>query len=185
MGLTLVTATLPSRANLLTEMLASVAAQTRLPDSHVIRWDHGDGFAHTVNRAVASVRTKYFCLMDDDDLLLPNHVATLMDSLTADVVWTWCRVDGRDGWNPNRGWEPGRLAHGNFIPSNMAMRVGLWHDLGGYRDVAPGDHPDWELLRRAEAAGATFLNVPTVTWVYRFHGGNMSLRGGNVGTDTR
>lgn len=177
MGLTLVTATLPSRAMLLTEMLRSVAQQTRLPDAHAIKWDHGVGFVETVNQAVASVRTDYFCLVDDDDLLLPNHVETLAENLTADIVWTWCQIEGRTGWNPNSGWEPGRLAHGNFIPSNMAMRTDLWNELGGYRNVAPGDHPDWELLRRAEAAGATFRNVPNVTWVYRFHGGNMSLRG--------
>lgn len=185
MGLTLVTATLPSRTKLLAEMLASVAAQTRLPDAHVLRWDHGAGFIDTVNAAVESVTTDYFCLVDDDDLLLPEHVATLTGNLDADIVWSWCRVEGRTGWDPNSGWQPGQLAHRNFIPSNMAMRTGLWRDLGGYRRVGPGDHPDWELLRRAEASGATFLNIPTVTWVYRFHGANMSLGGGHVGTHPR
>lgn len=182
MGLTLVTATLPSRTALLTEMQASVSAQSLLPEAHVLRWDHGEGFVATVNAAVASVTTDYFCLVDDDDLLLPDHVATLTANLTADIVWTWCRVEGRSGWDPNSGWTTGRLATGNFIPSNMAMRTALWNQLGGYRLVGPGDHPDWDLLRRAESSGATFLNVPTVTWVYRFHGGNMSLGGQHVGT---
>ena len=177
MGLTLVTATLPSRAHLLAEMQASVSRQTLRPMAHVIRWDHGGGFVDTVNAAVASVTTDYFCLVDDDDLLLPEHVATLVEHLTADIVWTFCRVIGRDGWDPNSGYQPGLLQSRNYIPSNMAMRTSLWRDLGGYRSVGHADHPDWDLLRRAEQAGATFRNVPTVTWEYRFHGANMSLGG--------
>lgn len=172
--LTLVTATLSERSEMLAEMLESVAAQTRQPDAHVIVKDEGVGFVDTVNEAVSRVTTDYFCLVDDDDLLLPHHVETLVANLVADIVWTWVRVDGRN-WNPNRGYEPGRLLQENYIPSNMAMRTGLWRDLGGYRHGPK--HPDWDMLQRCESAGATFHNVPEVTWVYRFHGGNMSLNG--------
>jgi len=52
------------------------------------------------------------------------------------------------------------------------MRTELWREQGGYRDGH--GHPDWDMLRRCETAGATFLNIPEITWVYRFHGGNMS-----------
>jgi glycosyltransferase involved in cell wall biosynthesis len=171
MDLTLVTATLPERRTLLPEMQASVAAQTVLPAAHVIAWDHGDGFEATVNRGVSMVETEYFCLVDDDDLLLPDHVETLVGNLTADVVWTWCDVVGRE-WNPNSPYVPGLLQARNYIPSNHAFRTGLFRELGGYRPVA--GWADHDLLKRAEQAGATFLNVPQVTWTYRFHGGNMS-----------
>jgi hypothetical protein len=170
LGLTLVTVTLPERKGMLGEMLASVAGQTVMPDAHVIVWDDGRGFVGTVNRAVGLVDTDYFCLVDDDDLLLPNHVETLKGNLQADVVWTWCEVRGRS-WNPNSGYQPGVLQQQNYIPSNHACRTELFRRVGGYRH---GQHPDHGFLARAEQAGATFLNVPTVTWVYRFHGGNMS-----------
>lgn len=174
MSLTLVTATLPERAGFLSEMLASVCDQTVQPAVHVIVRDDGRGFVETVNRAVGMIDTDFFCLVDDDDLLLPQHVEVLSANLLADVVWTWVSVEGRD-WNPNQGYVPGLLQEKNYIPSNMAMRTSLWHDLGGYRSGL--HHPDWDMLKRCEQAGATFHNVPEVTWVYRFHGGNMSFRG--------
>jgi glycosyltransferase involved in cell wall biosynthesis len=170
-GLTLVTATLPSRSEFLLEMLRSVTEQTIRPDAHVIAYEDGAGFVSTINRAVSMVETDYFCLVDDDDLLYRDHVETLKSNLTADVVWTWCDVEGRD-WNPNSGYVPGLLASTNYIPSNHAFRTELFRDLGGYRTVAGWE--DHDLLKRAEEQGATFLNVPLVTWRYRFHGGNMS-----------
>jgi hypothetical protein len=170
MDLTLVTVTLPKRLPLLREMQESVAAQTVLPAAHLIVWDHGEGFEATINRAVGMVDTDLYCLVDDDDLLLPDHVETLGSNLSADVVWTWCEVVGRE-WNPNSGYLPGVLRERNYIPSNHAFRTSLFRELSGYR---VGRHPDHDFLRRAEAAGAQFLNVPQVTWLYRFHGENMS-----------
>jgi glycosyltransferase involved in cell wall biosynthesis len=156
---------------MLVEMLQSVAAQTRLPDAHVLLYDHGAGFVATINRAVSMVDTEYFCLVDDDDLLMPQHVETLEANLEADIVWTWCEVAGSE-WNPNSGYLPGELEIRNYIPSNLAMRTQLFRDLEGYRNVA--GHPDHDLLRRAEQAGASFYNVPQVTWTSRIHGDNMS-----------
>ena len=173
MELTLVTVTQESRRRFLPEMMGSVAEQTVLPAAHVLVWDKGAGFEATVNRAVGMVETEYYCLLDDDDLLLPDHVETLTSNLTADVVWTWARVEGRD-WNPNSGYVPGLLQVQNYIPSNHAFRTDLFRELGGYRKVA--GWADHDLLKRAESEGATFLNIPTVTWRYRFHGENMSAR---------
>jgi glycosyltransferase involved in cell wall biosynthesis len=171
MELTLVTVTQERRRTMLPEMQQSVAGQTVLPSAHVVVWDHGAGFEATVNRGVRMVETEYYCLVDDDDLLKPDHVETLTKNLTADVVWTWCEVVGRS-WNPNSGYVPGLLQSHNYIPSNHAFRTALFRELGGYRKVA--GWADHDLLKRAEQAGATFLNIPKVTWTYRFHGGNMS-----------
>jgi glycosyltransferase involved in cell wall biosynthesis len=171
MELTLVTVTQGKRRRMLPEMQQSVAEQTVLPAAHVVVWDHGAGFEATVNRGVSMVETDYYCLVDDDDLLKPDHVETLMSNLNADVVWTWCDVVGRS-WNPNSEYVPGLLQNHNYIPSNHAFRTDLFRELGGYRKTA--GWADHDLLKRAEQAGATFLNVPKVTWTYRFHGGNMS-----------
>ena len=117
MSFTLVTATLPSRAELLAEMLTSVSQQTLAPACHIVMRDDGRGFVATVNRAVSLVDTDYFCLVDDDDLLLPNHVETLSQAITAttDILWTWTDVQGRS-WNPNQGYEPGKLQAENTYP---------------------------------------------------------------------
>ena len=170
--ITLVTVTLPGRADFRVEMLRTVADQTVLPKAHVIEFDDGAGFVATVNRAVSKVDTEFFVLVDDDDLLMSNHVEILANNLVADVVWSWVEVQGR-GWNPNSGFTPGRLASDNYIPSNFACRTSLFRELNGYREGV--GHADWDWLQRAENAGASFHNVPEVTWVYRFHGGNMSI----------
>jgi hypothetical protein len=174
MNLTLVTATLPERAKMLNEMLETVSGQTVSPACHIVMRDYGAGFVETINRAVSMVDTEFFCLVDDDDLLFPNHVEKLSSKLEKpyDIVWTWCEVRGRD-WSPNQGYQPGKLQTMNYIPSNMAMRTSLWRSLGGYREGK--GHPDWDMLKRAESAEADFLNIPEITWVYRFHGGNMSV----------
>lgn len=173
MGLTLVTVTLPERAPYLAQMLGTVASQTLKPEAHIIAWDHGQGFADVCKYAVSLVASDWFCFVDDDDLLDPTHVETLTANLRADIVWTWCRVEGRP-WNPNSDYEPGRLQRENYIPSNCAFSTELWRGLGGYD--ATERHPDWGMLQAAEQVGATFLNVPVVTWTYRFHGTNSSLR---------
>jgi len=172
-SITLVTATLPKRASMLKEMLTSVTEQTVQPACHIVMRDDGRGFVGTVNRAVSLVDTDYFCLVDDDDLLLPNHLETLTNAITesTDILWTWVEIRGRE-WNPNQDYEKGKLQTENYIPSNLVMRTSLWREMGGYRDGY--GHPDWDLLKRCETAGASFVNVPKITWVYRFHGENMS-----------
>jgi hypothetical protein len=168
--LTLVTVTRGQRPEMIVEMYGSVAGQTVAPAAHLTVFDDGAGYAATVTRAVRMVETGWFCLVDDDDLLLPNHVELLAGNLSADVVWTWCEVRGRR-WSPNEPYQPGVLQGRNYIPANHACSTDLFRFLDGYRDA---EHPDHDFLARAEQSGATFLNVPTITWVYRFHGGNMS-----------
>ena len=62
-------------------MLTSVSQQTLPPANHIVLRDDGRGFVETVNRAVSLVDTEYFCLVDDDDLLLPHHVEALTRAL--------------------------------------------------------------------------------------------------------
>ena len=164
--LTLITASLPERSDLLGEMLASVAAQTVLPAGHLILIDDGSAVSK-LNRLEAMVDTEYWCQVDDDDLLFPNHIEVLSENLGADVVWTECLVTGRD-WNPNQDYEPGVLQQRNYIPSNYAGRASKLREVGGNVEVSGSDHHDWNLLRRVEANGGTFHHVPVLTWNYRF-----------------
>jgi hypothetical protein len=164
--ITLITASMPDRSHLLAEMLASVAAQTVLPAAHLIIIDERP-LVPKLQELTAKVTTEYMVQVDDDDLIYPNHVETLNDNLDADVVWTWCDVVGR-GWNPNQPYQPGVLQDHNYIPSNHARRVEAVRSAGGFLPQVGYDYEDWNLLRRLEAAGATFKNVPQVTWAYRF-----------------
>jgi glycosyltransferase involved in cell wall biosynthesis len=171
--ISLVTVTLKERHQLLCKSLESAAYQTIKASTHHIVYDRGEGFVKTVNRAVSFVDTEYFCFLDDDDIIYPNHIKILSENLDSDIVWTWCDVVGRD-IKFNRGYEKDLLQKQPYIPSNHAMRTELFREMGGYKDM---HNADWDMLKRCETAGASFKNVPKTTWQYRFHGNNISLTG--------
>ena len=164
--ITLVTASMPDRSELLAEMMASVAAQTTLPAAHLIIIDERP-LVPKLQELIGKVTTEYMVQVDDDDIIYSNHIETLNANLDADVVWTWCDVTGRT-WSPNEAYQPGVLQHYNYIPANHARRVAAVQAVGGITEHDCGDYEDWNLLRRLESAGATFRNVPEITWQYRF-----------------
>lgn len=168
--LTVITATIPERAALLGELAGSLAAQTCHFPWHV-GWDTGHGTPVPVlNRLAADVTTDWVFRCDDDDLFDPHHFEVIAEALDddVDIVWTWCRVDGRfvnDAFQ--QPFDPARLRDENFIPSAAAVRTSLWAALDGLRDDGPTEHEDWDFWLRALDAGATFRLVPEVTWTYR------------------
>jgi hypothetical protein len=164
--ITIITASLPERSHLLAELTASVAAQNVMPAAHLIVIEDGP-IVPKLKRLQEMVDTEYWCQVDDDDILYPNHIEVLSQNLVADVVWTWCDVTGRN-WNPNSGYMPGLLQHRNYIPCVYAGRKSKAMEVGGFMDYSLGDYQDWNLLRRLESGGATFHTVPTITWNYRF-----------------
>jgi glycosyltransferase involved in cell wall biosynthesis len=163
---------MPKRGGMLREMLLSVDGQSLAPDRHLIDISVGP-VVPKLNGMLSLVDDGWVVQVDDDDLLYPNHVEVLAANLRADVVWTWCDVVGRD-WSPNAEYQPYVLQVHNYIPANCAIRAEAIKALGGHRAVPLPDWHDWDLLRRLERAGASFLCVPQVTWQYRFHGGNSS-----------
>lgn len=174
--ITIITTTLPERASMLEEMIKSHESQTMKAADHIIITDQGDGLVKSTNLAVEKVCTEYFCIVDDDDILYPNHIETLHNNLTADIVWTWCHVVGRE-ISFSSPYTFGRLQTEPYITNNHAMRTELFKSMGGWRnkDISEVPHPDWDMQRRCERNGATFLNVPEITWEYRFHGSNTSM----------
>lgn len=175
------TPSIPERGALLAEAVASVAAQTRPPDVHLIHVDHERiGGAASLNRLLVgavSASCDWIALLADDDLLLPRHLEVLEAAgAEADIVYPYCRVEGRPGFEPNSPFDPERLQRQNYIPGTVLMRTDLACELKGWRSNAPNGWEDWDAWKRALAAGARFVCVPEVTWVYRFHGSNDSWR---------
>ena len=158
---------------MLDELAASLRAQTVEPAEWLLRIDvERRGPAVVLNELAEQVDTEWLFRCDDDDLFDPEHFATLAPALTRDrdIVWTWPRVDP-PGWIGERGLQvilpPQTLMDRNWIASAAAVRVSLWRELGGLRDVANEDHDLW---KRALEAGARFHLVPQVTWTYRLGG---------------
>lgn len=169
--LTIVTATITERANLLHELRQSIATQSVRPKWLVSTDWKREGPAPVINRLVEQVDTEWVFRCDDDDLFDADHFATIAEHLTDDhdIVYTWPRVRPAGHLEDERALQRiyplKTLMDANWIASAAAVRVSVWRDLGGYRtDVHNEDHDLW---KRAYQAGARFRCVPEVTWTYR------------------
>lgn len=178
MKVSILTSALPQRDEMLEEAKASVLAQ-ECPGVEVehliaIDWD-GEGAGPNLNRLLAMAEGDWVMVLDDDDLLKPNHLATVLgvdDLERFDVVYTLPEVRGGTFSQYHAPFDPIRLARRNIVSHNALMRRDLVRQVGGWNAVR---WFDWDLFRRLEQAGADFCQVRTVTWVYRLHGSNWSM----------
>lgn len=166
-GVTVVTASLPERAAMLAEAVASVASQTRPVVAHLVGVDHARRGGATMKNALASaVTTKWTMVLDDDDLLMPEHVATLLASAgNHDVVYSAPIVEGDPQFTLyDEPFSVEMLRRASIVSHTALVRTELLLDLGGW-PIARGY--DWLLWRAAADAGASFVKTDGRTWVYR------------------
>lgn len=115
--------TIPPRRELLERALASVAAQTLVPDDVVVVEDeHGAGAGTARNAAWQLAETDVVAFLDDDDELLPDHLELCVAALVAeraDVAYPWFELVGWPDATEER-------------PDPLATKVGgeLVHPLG-------------------------------------------------------
>lgn len=198
-SIAVLTPSLPGRADLLLEAMASVHAQTLAPTSHIVGIDYDRvGIGLMLNQLASSAEAEWLARLDDDDLFKPNHLEVLSRRVDdADVVYTWCEVKPRSrdgvvppvpavlgpaGWIPNQEFDANLLRERNYIPATTLIRKSLWREIGGWTlpGWGVGDSPrqpefaeDWDFWLRALDSGARFLCIPEVTWAYRYHGENV------------
>lgn len=169
--ITVITATIPGREDMLAECVASVEAQTLPAKKHIIYRDSSRrGIRWAMNVLWPQVKTPWMQWLADDDLFLPHHLETVAKHTDDfDIIHTHCRVEGRDQFLPN---TPGEQ-NGYWLPATALMRTSLVRELDGWSMTDwPEDHHFWV---KAAAHGARFTMVPEVTWVYRFHGANLTF----------
>lgn len=194
--ITVVTATLGRRPEMLAEAVDSVRGQTYTEWEHVIV-DDGSfsvgpvegarvltvphrGLGPARNAALEVAGGDAIALLDDDDLWSPGHLATVWEVMVgtgADVVYADCdEVGRRDGYRTVvRDFDPDRLEHENFIcvPATL-VRTAALRSVGGF---AAGPLEDWETWKRMARRGCRFVHVPVVTVTYRFHTDNLTYGG--------
>lgn len=162
-----ITPTITGREKLLEECGESVAAQT-YPVSHYVQKDNGGhGPALVRNSLVGQTQSDWIFPLDDDDLVDPRCIATLVaHSDGADVVYPWTTMVGRtDTWTPNKLFNEASLYRQNFIPVSALISRRLFETVGGYRNV---QLEDWDLWIRILQHGGRFKCVPQPLWSYRF-----------------
>jgi hypothetical protein len=178
MSVTVVTPSLPERGKMLAEAVHSVNRQTVLPAAHLISVDyHNHGPGPLLNQLIRAAETEWVSILADDDLYQETHLEHLSEaSEDADIVYSWGQIAGSTSRAANqyRGpFDPDRLLNrqDSGLSGCFMVRKTMWDLVGGWRDEPT---EDWGFLVRCLKAGARVRLVPKVTWIYRFHGGNVS-----------
>lgn len=172
--------------------LKTVATQTLRADDIIIAVDNDrQGSAITRNRALMKVETRWVAFLDDDDLLMPHHLETLLthaNDTGADVVYPGCRVVNpelggeiplREEWGRfNQLFDPDLLRQKSYIPVTSLVRTSLARLAQFGPPTASDSHyDDWGFyVRLLDMYGAIFSHVPEITWVWNHHGKNTSGR---------
>jgi len=142
------------------------------------------GRSFAANRAFKESSGKYVNFLDDDDILLPNHVSTLVDVLENQhrrVVYTACEMVEME-MLPNGTWrqsggvlkkfstpfDENRILFENFIPFMTLMMDREAFEWAGVIDESFEIYEDWDLIIRLSER-YTPLHVPKVTAHYRVH----------------
>lgn len=173
-----ITVTVPERAAMLGELAGDLAAQTAPGFVWLVGWERrGVGPAQVRNELVASSAASWVAFVDDDDRVDPDHMATLLEvrdaHRDADVIYTACRIEGRDGFVIPHDCDHVGLDRENLVPVTALVRRRMFERAGGFDvDERNEDHGLW---RRILALGGRFQCDHRVTWTYRFHGTNRSL----------
>lgn len=164
------------------------------PRIRVVREGENRGPAAVRNRGISLAQAPLVCMLDSDDLWLPNYVETMARALesrpAAAVAFTdaWVleepkrRVGKRSFMALLDPPQPppedadsllAELLQRNFIYNSVAARRESLLAVGGYDERLWIDE-DWELWLRLAAAGFCFVEVPERLAVYRKHAGSLT-----------
>jgi LmbE family N-acetylglucosaminyl deacetylase/glycosyltransferase involved in cell wall biosynthesis len=151
-----------------------------------VEMETNQGRAAAANAGVAAATGDYLGFLDDDDLVEPEHLATLTGLVSAAdvrVAYTDAAVgvyelDPDQGWHEvdrrlpySRDFDPDILLVDNYIPFNTLLIERELFDEAGPFDPAFEFFEDWEFLLRL-ASLTPFHHLPQVTAEYRHFRGS-------------
>ena len=127
------------------------------------------------NIALDHARGNALLFLDDDDVLLPHHIASLVDALQthpdAPVAYSAVRLEDDQGnalYVFQHPFDAQRLRVGNFIPIHAALFRRRLLDLGTRIDETLDFCEDWDFWLQASRHGE-FTFVPVIGAIYRVH----------------
>jgi LmbE family N-acetylglucosaminyl deacetylase/GT2 family glycosyltransferase len=153
-----------------------------------VRLERRAGRGAAANEGVGAARAALIAYLDDDDVLLPDHLELLRAALDnhGEFAVAYSDVDlARFHWNTEAGdydltsrspdfsldFDADRLLFENYIPNVAVMhRRTAWERVGGF-DASMDLLEDWDFLLRL-AGEVPFVHVPRRTAEYRLRDGS-------------
>jgi glycosyltransferase involved in cell wall biosynthesis len=188
--ITVCIATIPPRATMLAQALASVAAQQLQPAAIIVEYDHDHtGAAATKNRALAHVDTPFVAYLDDDDTFHPEHLRLLreaVDEHRADVIYSIPHIPQNPGHVQDPCYRYGlpfsaeHLRAQSHIQTTILARTDLLRKGGGFWTPEGSIYDDWGAALGMLDAGAVFYHLPVVTFTWNHHGHGVAGVPGNT-----
>lgn len=180
-GVTVAIAAHPARfgSGLLTRALASVAAQTQIPEAIVVVNDREhQGAGWTRQTLLRLVNTQWIAWLDSDDEWLPEHLEKLFRvAVETEAVFVYSWFHGGDPLGhfglPFNPCTPHHTTMGHLVRTDIAREV-------GFPDSAPGPHSneDWAFItgvaKLSCERGLKMVHLAERTWHYHQHGQNTS-----------
>jgi len=189
---TVCTATIPTRTEMLERAVASVQNQTLKPKNHIVKLDTEKvGGAAVIDAIVEQADTKYIMPLDDDDEFLPEHVELLYNEIVkhdADLVYPHFKYAsiGTGGHLEKFFNKPWDNNHPHQVPLTWICRKDAFLECGGFStDYDPNSYNvdnegnrigyDFLFIKRMAAANKKIIHLPKVTWIY--HDDRISTQG--------
>lgn len=193
--ITVCMATYPQRSNLLRHAVESVRQQALEPAGGLsVSVDYNyAGAPATRTKALRGADTEWVAFLDDDDLMLSNHLSTLYDFATAndaDYVFSHYLVLTPHGTlakinatHDTAFGEPFDNENPRQTTITILAKRELVMDTGAFKRFdADGEvtGEDWRLTLDCVERGAKIMHVPVITWLYRWHGVGTATTAGNT-----
>jgi len=189
---TICTATIPTRTELLKRAIASVENQTLQPKKHFIKLDEKrEGHAAMLDAMIEEATTKYVAILDDDDELLPKHIEAIyncIEETDADLVYPWFKYSNLpDGGHLEMfAYQPWSNGNVHQIPITWIAKREALLEVGGFtKDFNPDSYEvdnqgnrighDFVMIQKLVAADKKIVHHPELTWIY--HVGHPSTLG--------
>jgi glycosyltransferase involved in cell wall biosynthesis len=180
---TVCTATIPSRTEMLQRAIESVGNQTLEPMFHIIKLDKNKiGGAAVIDSIVSEATTKYVMILDDDDEFLENHIELLYEKIEeeqADLVYPHFRYATRGDAGHLEAFfgVPWSNSNPHQVPLTWICRTDVFLEVGGFsKDFDPlsyniDEHGnrigyDFLFILRLVQMNKRIVHLPKVTWIY-------------------
>ena len=152
------------------------------PRVTMIRREKNGGIVAASNDGINAARGQFIALLDHDDQLTPDALATVQELLieNSDVDYAYSDEDkvNEDGHHFDRfrkpRFSPERLRGQNYCCHFSVLRTSLVQQLGGFREGFDGSQ-DYDLFLRITEEARAIAHIPKVLYHWRSVQGSASL----------